>query len=345
MRGSISKKNWGKHADKAISLFRMENSSGAYVELTNYGATIVSVVVPDQFGKPGNVVLGFPTATGYLNDTCYLGATIGRYANRIAKAAFTLANQPHHLDANDGSHSNHGGFNGFNKQAFDATVDRDTLTFRYTSTAGAGGYPGNLHVEVGYRWSEANELTIRYWATTDKQTILNMTNHAYFNLSAGQRNILGHTLHIESTQLVDTDGDYIPTGAVVPSGDLAFTGLPVRTRMLQHESGIRGLNHCYVLNKSEPGALQHAARLQDPPSGRTLDVHTTYPGLLLYTGDFLHSTASGHDNRVYKPFDGLCLECQYFPDSPNHPNFPSTVLDAGDSYHEQISYKFSTPPV
>lgn len=341
MGGIISKRDWSRRDNKAVFLYRMENGSGAYVELTNYGAAIVSAVVPDRCGKRENVVLGFPSAEKYYTDTCYLGATIGRYANRIAKAGFLLDGSHYQLETNDGVHTNHGGTSGFNKQVYDVDIVHETLTFTLFSPDGAGGYPGNVLLVVSYRWSETNELHIHYTATTDKKTVLNLTNHAYFNLSGGKRKIFTHNLYIDASKIVETGNDYIPTGTVLPCGDLSFQGVPIIERMQQQGDEISGLNSCYVLNKTTGGNLQKAARLADNLSGRILEVYTTYPGLLLYTGDFLHSTSSGHGNRVYGPFDGLCLECQYFPDSPNHSGFPSTVLDAGDVYHEQIIYKFN----
>ncbi len=327
---------------RAIFRYRLENGAGAYVELTNYGASLVSAVVPDRHGCLEHVVLGFPAAEGYLQDTCYIGATIGRFANRIANAEFSLAGSRYRLDANDGHHSNHGGSDGFDKQLFEATVDGDTVTFSLHSIDGQGGYPGNLELAVSYRWTETNELHIEYTGISDRRTVLNVTNHAYFNLSGGQRTIVDHHLCIDAAEIVETRGDHIPTGVLVPAGVHAFPGVTLRARMAHQGNHVRGLNHCYVLRPEPAGTLRQAARLADPVSGRVLDVCTTYPGLLLYTGDLLHSQQPGHWNRNYMPYDGLCLECQYFPDSPNHPAFPSTVLEAGGRYHERIVYRFDT---
>lgn len=342
MAGLISKEDWGMCDGGAIFRYRMENGAGAYVELTNYGASLVSAVVPDRHGRPDHVVLGFPTVEGYLRDSCYLGSTIGRYANRIAGAAFSLAGTRYRLEANDGPHSNHGGNSGFDRQVFEAAIDGDVLTFSLRSLDGHGGYPGNVQLAVSYRWSETNELHIEYAGTSDKRTVLNVTNHAYFNLSAGQRRITGHNLYINAAQLVETRGDHIPTGQLVPVGALSFPGVPVAGRMRRNSDGMTGLNDCYVLQQAGTGSMRQAARLTDGESGRMLEVYTTYPGLLLYTGDYLYSTVPGHGNACYGPHDGLCLECQYFPDSPNHPAFPSTVLEAGGRYHERIMYRFST---
>lgn len=331
MTNVISKEDWGIHENQNVFLYRIKNSTGAYVELTNFGASIVAVVVPDRHGHPDNVVLGFPHLNGYINDHCYVGATIGRYANRIAFAGFDLDGHHYALEPNDGRHTNHGGIAGFHKRVFDVTVHDDAIFFHLTSTDGDGGFPGNLRLTVVYQWSEANELHIHYEAISDKKTILNVTNHAYFNLSGGKTDIADHRLQVSAFHVLETTADYIPTGVLTPCPNPSF-------------SQIKGLNHCYVLNEAAQNRLKKAALLHDADSGRALEVYTTYPGLMVYSGDFLSSDIPGHARLPYRPFDGICLECQYFPDSPNHPDFPSTVLDIDAVYNEQILYKFTVSP-
>jgi len=331
MASVISKEDWGIHKDHAVFLYRMENSTGAYVELTNFGASIVAVAVPDRNGHFGNVVLGFPQIKGYIDDCCYVGATIGRYANRIAFASFDLDGHHYDLKPNDGVHANHGGIAGFHKRIFDVKVHDEAISFHLTSTDGEGGFPGNLLLTVVYRWSEANELQIQYEATSDKKTILNVTNHAYFNLSGGKTDIVNHRLQVSASHVLETTEDYIPTGVLTPCSNPSF-------------SRIKGLNHCYVLNEAGQNRLRKAALLRDTDSGRTLEVYTSYPGLVVYSGDFLSGNVPGYAGAPYRPFDGVCLECQYFPDSPNHPDFPSTVLDIEAVYSEQILYKFTVSP-
>jgi len=322
---SLSWKSWGTYENEDVYLFRIENRTGAFVELTNYGATVVSIVVPDKNKKLGNVILGFPKLQNYIHDTCYLGSTIGRFANRIAGAGFNLDGINYQLEANDNGNSNHSASAGFNSKVFDYLIDEDRLIFRILSRDEEGGYPGNLTLEVCYQWTNDNTLLITYTAVTDKKTVVNITNHCYFNLSAiASRNILGHQLAINTESMLEAGTDYIPTGRIVKT-DAA------------HLTSLKEINTCYVLNK--PGV---AATLKDPDSGRILKIHTTYPGLMLYTGDYLESKSNGHLGKPYEPLDGICLECQYYPDSPNHSNFPSTILEPDHLYQESITYKFST---
>ena len=324
MSSSISRKSWGNYKNKDIYLFRIENETGAFVELTNYGATVVSIVVPDRNNRLGNVILGFPELQGYLDDTCYLGSTVGRFANRISKASFNLDGIDYHLEANDNGNSNHSASAGFNSKVFDYIIDDDLLIFRILSEDGEGGYPGNLTLEVCYQWAPDNSLLITYTAVTNRKTVVNITNHCYFNLSAGDRsNSLKHRLTINAESVVEAGTDHIPTGRIS------------RTRTTQINN-LKEINTCYVLNDQNV-----AATLTDPDSGRKLEIATSYPGLMLYTGDYLESQHVGHSGKPYKPLDGLCLECQYYPDSPNHSNFPSTILEPDHLYQESITYKFS----
>jgi len=334
---NISKEPWGKFRDKNIYLFKMKNKSGAFVELTNYGATIVSVVVPDKHHVLGNVVLGFPELQGYIDDHCYLGSTVGRFANRISNAAFNLDQTRYQLEANDNGNTNHSASAGFNDKVFDYFVDDDRLIFRLLSADGSGGYPGNLVLEVCYQWTDLNELLIGYTAETDKKTIVNITNHSYFNLSGQNGNFFNHQLTINAEKIVEATEDFIPTGAIIEAGTFEFKSTKIADRIISKSNEPKGLNICYVLNNKNQAAV-----LLDPQSGRSLEIQTTYPGLMLYTGDYLKTAHAGHLGIPYQPFDALCLECQYYPDSPNQPGFPSTVLHPGGTYQESITYKFNT---
>ncbi|WP_419702125.1 aldose epimerase family protein [Mucilaginibacter sp. NFX135] len=323
-----------------MCLFKMENTHGAYVELTNYGATLVSVVVPDRHGVYSNVVLGFPSLHAYLDDDCYIGSTIGRYANRIGGASFQLDGITWYLENNDGENTNHGGSKGFNTRVFKYVVTAEGLYFTIQSTDGEGGYPGNLELTVHYVWTDLNELLISYCASTDKKTIANFTNHAYFNLSNDGAKIFDHRLTIHAGSLLQNDGNYIPTGIIEPVGNRRLSDTVIKNKMMVNETHITGLNDCYILDE-QPGTYHKlAAELTEKRSGRKLEIFTTYPALMVYTGDYLQSEYLGHHQNPYSPFDGICLECQHYPDSPNHSNFPTTVLNPGDTYHESIIYKF-----
>jgi len=335
----ITFESFGTFRDSGLLLFRLTNNSGAYAELTNYGATIVSVVVPDKNGKPGNVVLGFDEPAGYLDDTCYIGSTIGRFANRIANARFCLNGIAYQLDANDNGNSNHGGKSGFNYRVFDYEIGEESLIFKLTSADGDGGFPGRLGLQVVYEWTDDNRLKITYLAEAGKPTIANFTNHAYFNLSGKAGNMPDHILTINGDMILDADVAYIPNGRVIQAGSKTFNNDVIGKKM--NEYGIEGFNDYYILNDAG-GGLKHAATLEDPASGREMNVFTTYPGLMFYTGDFLQSNYPGHTGKPYHPFDGLCLECQFYPDAPNHPDFPSAVLLPGETYHHQVIYEFIT---
>ncbi|SEO63945.1 aldose 1-epimerase [Mucilaginibacter gossypiicola] len=334
---------WGQLNSADVFLFRIENENGAYVKLTNYGAAIVSIVVPDKQQQLENVVVGFPDLDGYLNDTCYIGSTIGRYANRIGNARFKLDGKIYYLDTNDGKNSNHAGKSGFNYRVFAAEAIDNGVIMTLTSPDGDGGYPGTLELTVTYTWSDDNELLINYKAATDKSTIANFTNHAYFNLSAFKSKIYNHKLTISSEYIVDSYEDYTPSGAIIPARQKAFSNNKLSDKFKIDESKVEGLNLFYIIDtETEENKLAYAALLTDEESGRTLKVYTDYPGVFLYTGDYLSSTSPTHTGKSAKPFDALCLECQHYPDSINHPNFPQATLQAGDVYDQSILYKFGT---
>lgn len=336
----ISHTRWGRYRDAEVYRFRLENTQGAVVELTNYGATLISVVVPDKAGCMENVVLGFPSLEGYLHDVCYIGSTIGRYANRIRDARFRLGDMEYTLEANDNGNTNHGGPGGFHDRVFDFELLDNGVAFTLQSADGEGGYPGNLRFKVTYTWDDDNMLSIGYSAVSDKQTVVNFTNHAYFNLSAGRENILKHMLTVHAKEMLESGPGFLPTGRVVQVGDQSFTGHRIAERLTIADGDVRGLNTYYITGAAGGMEPTLACTLADAVSGRRLDVYTTYPGLMLYTGDYLQSEYPGHGGVRYKAFEGVCLECQYYPDSPSHASFPSTVLEAGARFEEQIVMRF-----
>lgn len=336
----IEQRSFGYLPDgREVALIRLTNKSGAFAEFTNFGATWISSSVPDSKGQFDDVVLGYPTLDGYLSDTCYLGSTIGRFANRIGSARFSIGENEYMLEANDGQNSNHGGFSGFNKKLWDVTLFDFCVCFSLFSPDGEGGYPGNLTVEVCYHFSEDNQVTINYKAESDKRTYVNLTNHAYFNLS-GEVNVLNHCLNIPSDTILETNKDYIPTGQFrdVHGSPFDFT-TPTKLgeRIFEKEDQLewnKGYNHCYVVNQNENKGLELAAILSDPFSGRTLEVQTTLPSILVYTGNYLETNFQGKKGTNYNPYEGVCLEAQFFPDTPNHIHFPSCLISPGDIYQQ-----------
>lgn len=325
MSTTVTYKAWGTTQGKDVFLFTLTNRSGAFVEVTNYGATLVSVNVPDKNGKLGNTIIGFPTLQSYLDDNCYIGSTIGRFANRISNSRFSLNGETYQLEANDGVNSNHSASSGFNSKVFGFEIyEGEGVTFAIHSDDGEGGYPGNLSLRVTYMWTDNNELLISYKSVSDKDTFVNITNHAYFNLSNGDLTILDHQLQINADEVVAAGDDYIPTGEIIPAGPIAL-------------DRNKGINSYYILNENE---TECDARLIDPSSGRTLTVNTSYPGIFLYTGDYLNSKHMNLDNRNCQPFEGLCLECQHYPDAINRPEFPSVLLPKHHVYDEFINFKF-----
>lgn len=330
---TITSTFWGCTAGCPVYIFRLTNTSGAYVELINYGATLVSASIPDRDGHLGNVVLSHNSLQDYLVGQNYLGATIGRYANRIGNAEFTLDGTLYKLDDNDNGNSNHGGHIGFNAKVFNYEVLDEHIRFAVSSPDGESGFPGNVELTVDYQWTDKNELFINYQAVTDLSTPLNITNHAYFNLSAGGGDIFDHRLTILSDKIIEAEEDHIPTGLIIPAGDLKFDQNKIEEKVKRTDHTITGLNICYVLDRMQQDSAP-ACILTDNHSGRSLEVYTSYPGLILYTGDYL-------SGPTHQPFDGLCLECQFFPDSPNHPAFPSTILRPGEVYDHSIVFKFS----
>ena len=319
-----------------IYLFKLVNDSGAYVELSNYGATIVSIVVPDRNDNLISVALGFPSFEGYGQDESYIGSTIGRFANRIGGGSFVLNGKRFSLDRNDGQNSNHSGKAGFHAKVFSFQTGTDTITFWLSSSDGEGGFPGNVQFEVKYSWNNENELSIVYTATTDQTTVMNFTNHAYFNLE-GEGNILDHNLTVFADTMLEADSSYIPTGTIRKADVASGVEKSIQERI--KINGGSGLNSYYLFN-TQRNNHEMVCQLKNETSGIQLRVFTSLPGVQLYSGDYLMSKHAGHNGKPYKSLQGLCLECQFPPDSPNHANFLSTVVDAGSEFNHYILYKF-----
>jgi aldose 1-epimerase len=307
--------------------------------------------VPDRQGKMGDVVLGYDSLDGYVNDKSYFGALIGRYGNRIAHGQFTLDGVTYKLAKNNGDNSLHGGVKGFNKRVWDAkeisSKEGPALRLNYLSKDGEEGYPGNLKVQVVYTLTDANELKIDYSATTDKKTVLNLTNHSYFNLAGqGSGDILRQELMLQADKFTPVDAGLIPTGELRPVEGTPFdfrTKTVIGARINNDDEQLKlgkGYDHNFVLTRTAEFSL--AARVSEPSSGRVLEVWTSEPGVQFYTGNFLDGSARGKGAKPYDFRTGFCLETQHFPDSPNHPEFPSTVLSPGEVYHSTTSYKFLT---
>ena len=333
-----------------MEIFTLTNANGVEVRTMPYGAAIVSLRVPDRGGRIDDVVLGFDTLDGYLARTTYFGAVVGRYGNRIAKGQFTLDGRSYQLATNNGPNHLHGGIKGFDKQLWHAEpFDRDGrvgVAYTLTSADGDQGYPGTLNVKVTYTLSPANELTVEYEGTTDHSTVINLTQHSFFNLAGdGSGDILGHKLTLDADRFTPVDATLIPTGELAPVDGTPFDfrqPVAIGARIDADHPQLRhgtGYDHNWVINGS-PGTLRHAARVEDPSTGRTLDVSTTEPGVQFYAGNFLDGTITGKSGHVYKRRAGLCLETQHFPDSPNKPQFPSTVLRPGETYRSRTVFTF-----
>ena len=342
MKAGIIKTDWGAVGGKKVYLFTLTNSKGAEVKISNYGGTVTSFVTADKAGRRSSIIIGFDSLNTYLQNPSYFGALIGRYCNRIGNAKFTLEGKVYKLAANNGKNSLHGGLKGFDKVVWEATVINDSLpslTLDYKSKDGEEGYPGNLKVTVQYTLTEDNELKIEYNAETDKATPVNLTNHSYFNLSGTVSNtILSHTLMIDADHYTPVDTSLIPTGEIkeVTGTPFDFTKLKAIGTDLDSVKG--GFDHNWMLNKKGT-SLQKVAVLSDSASGRSLEVYTTEPGLQFYTGNFLDGTVINHDGKPINLHTALCLETQHFPDSPNNPGFPSTILQPGEKYHSLTVYK------
>ncbi len=347
----IVKQPFGVTTDQQpVDLYTLANDHGVTAQITNYGCTIVTLQTPDRQGNPGDIVLGFATLADYQARSPFFGCVAGRYANRIGNASFDLDGTTYPLAANNGPNHLHGGLRGFDKVVWQGETSRSdgavALHLHYASRDSEEGYPGNLDVTITYTLTNQNELRIDYRATTDQPTILNLTNHTYFNL-AGQGQILDHVMMIDADRFTPVDATLIPTGEL-PSLDgspLDFrTPTPIGARIDHADTQIRyggGYDHNWVLNRPEIG-LRHVITVTEPTSGRCLDVATSQPGVQFYTGNMLPDALPGKTGQTYTKRSGFCLETQHFPDSPHHAHFPTTVLRPGERYHETTVFTFST---
>jgi aldose 1-epimerase len=351
-KANITRQPFGKTADgQAVELYTLTNASGMVAKIMTYGGTVVSLSVPDRNKKMGDVVLGYDTLDGYLQNNPFFGAIIGRYGNRIAKGRFTLNGKEYKLAQNNGENHLHGGLKGFDKVVWKArevkSAEGPALELTYLSKDGEEGYPGNLSVTVTYTLTNKNELKIDYAATTDQDTVINLTNHSYFNLAgAGTGDILNHVIMINADRFTPVDETLIPTGELRSVKGTPFdftTPTAIGARIDQKDEQLifgKGYDHNFVLNKTGE-RLSLAARVYEPTSGRVMEVYTTQPGMQFYTGNFLDGTITGKSGKVYPRRSGFCLETQHFPDSPNKPGFPSTVLKPGQKYAQTTIYKFA----
>jgi aldose 1-epimerase len=350
--GIVHKARFGKMPDGTpVEIYTLRNSRGMEARILTYGGIVQSLQLPDKNGKFADVVLGFDKLQSYLTNSPYFGALIGRYGNRIANGQFTLDGQTYTLATNNGSNHLHGGLKGFDKVVWTAkpvhTFYGYGLELTYLSKDGEEGYPGNLKVTAVYVVTDKNELLLQFTATTDKDTVVNLTHHSYFNLAGqGNSNILEHVVFINADQTTPVDGGLIPTGKFA---DVAGTPFDFRTptaigeRINDPDPVLQygpGYDHNWVLNKVS-GEEVMAARVFEPTSGRVMEVYTTEPGLQFYTGNFLDGTIKGKNGKVYQYRSAFCMEPQHFPDSPNHPNFPSVELKPGETYRSTIIYRFS----
>lgn len=344
----LTKEAWGKTADgQAVTRFTLQNTTGTRVQIIDYGATITSVETADKAGKLANITLGFPKLDGYLQRHPYFGSTVGRYGNRIAGGKFKIDGNEYTLAQNNGPNSLHGGVKAFDQKMWKTeevkTADRVGVKFTYVSPDGEEGFPGKLTVSVTYSLSNKNELAMEYEATTDKATVVNMTNHAYWNLGgAGSGTILKHELTLTADKYLPIDKTSIPTGELADVKGTVFdftTAHAIGERIDElkkppHET--RGYDHCYVL-RGQSGKLELAAKVKDPASGRTMQILTTEPGIQLYCGNFL---GGGEGEAGYKQHEAFCLETQHYPDSPNQPKFPTTLLKPGQTYKTSTVHIF-----
>lgn len=334
-----------------VSLYTLRNASGMEARITNYGGIIVSLKVPDRKGTPGDVVLGYDSLSSYVKASPYFGCLIGRYGNRIAAGKFSLGGTEYTLAVNNAPNHLHGGTKGFDKVVWTVhepeSVPGKSLVLTYTSKDGEEGYPGRLDVRVVYTLTDSNEIKIQYTAKTDKPTVVNLTQHSYFNLAGpGDGTILGHQVMIAADRFTPIDATLIPTGELRPVKDtpLDFTTLTaIGARINKDDEQLRyglGYDHNFVLNKPE-GTFGLAARVVEPTTGRVMEVFTSEPGIQFYSGNFLDGSYIGKGGKPYQHRYGFCLETQHYPDSPNHPDFPSTVLKPGEEYSTTTVYRFS----
>lgn len=350
----ISESDFGKTSEgEAVTKYTITNSAGLEMSVINYGGIITSLKIPNKNGEYQDVVLGLDSVSQYETAGTYFGAIIGRFGNRIANASFELDGKKYQLEANDGPNSLHGGNKGFDKVIWNvepsAGEDEASLKLTYTSKDGEGGYPGNLETTVTYTINSNNELDIKYEATTDQKTVVNLTQHSYFNLSGDfSKTILDHVVQIDADEYLPVDKTLIPTGKLEPVEGTPFDfrePTPISEGMKQEESNEQlkrgpGFDHCWVLNDQDNG-MRLAASAYEPTSGRLMEVYTTEPALQFYIGNFLDGSLPAKGGGNYEKRTGFCMETQHYPDSPNQEQFPSVVLEPGDTYTSETAYKFS----
>ncbi|MFM1835738.1 MAG: Aldose 1-epimerase [Bacteroidota bacterium] len=334
--------------NEAVTLYTLKNSKGMEVQIMNYGAIITKIMVPDKNKVIEDVVLGFDSVADYIKDSPYFGAVVGRYGNRIAAGKFSLDGKNYSLAAQNNGQHLHGGLKGFDKKVWKTLSQKPgSLTLSYLSKDGEEGFPGNLEVQVTYTLTEDNAIAMDYTAKTDQATVLNICNHSYFNLTGNvKRDVLDHTIQLNAPFFIPVDKVLIPTGEVksVKGGPFDFTspkkiGLEINAADEQIAFG-GGYDHCYAFDKA-PGAYAKIAHVEEPVSGRVMEVFTTEPGVQFYTGNNLDGHLIGKYGAKYNKRTGFCLETQHYPDSPNKPNFPSTVLRPGETYTSKTVYQFS----
>ena len=349
--GQIDKQPFGTApTGEPVDIYTLRNGKGAEARIMTYGGIVVSLKMPDKDGQFSDVVLGYDDLDSYVKKSPYFGALIGRYGNRIGGAKFTLDGTTYTLATNDGPNMLHGGLKGFDKRVWSATpggsADGPQLILHYLSKDGEEGFPGNLDVTATFTLTHDNALRLEYMATTDKDTVVNLTHHGYFNL-AGKGDILSHVVMIPADRFTPVDSTLIPTGVLQPVENTPFdfrTATAIGARIGQDDEQLKfgkGYDHNWVINKTM-GDLTLMARVTEPTSGRVMEVWSTEPGLQFYSGNFLDGTITGKGGRVYEHRDAFCMEPQHYPDSPNKPDFPTTELKPGEVYHNTIIYKFST---
>jgi aldose 1-epimerase len=342
----ISSRPFGRTAaGQPVTLYLLTNNAGHEIHVSSYGATLVAAHVPDRAGGRADVLHGFDTLEGYLGEHPYFGSTVGRYGNRIARGRFELDGAAYHLAVNNGQNHLHGGPGGFHALCWEDSVDGERVTMRHLSPDGEEGYPGSLDASVTFSLDDTGALRLDYRAVTDRATVLNLTNHAYFNL-AGGGDILGHELQIAAPRFLPVDATQIPTGEIVSvtSTPFDFTtstaiGARINADDAQLKGALGGYDHCWVFDHGgDLGA--RVVKVREPGSGRTLEVYTTQPAVQFYSANFLDGSVRGKGGRPYEKHSAFCLETQHFPDSPNHPAFPSTVLRPGEEYRHTTIYRF-----
>ena len=349
--GQIDKQPFGTApTGEPVDIYTLRNGKGAEARIMTYGGIVVSLKMPDKDGQFSDVVLGYDDLDSYVKKSPYFGALIGRYGNRIGGAKFTLDGTTYTLATNDGPNMLHGGLKGFDKRVWSATpggsADGPQLILHYLSKDGEEGFPGNLDVTATFTLTHDNALRLEYMATTDKDTVVNLTHHGYFNL-AGKGDILSHVVMIPADRFTPVDSTLIPTGVLQPVDNTPFdfrTATAIGARIGQDDEQLKfgkGYDHNWVINKTM-GDLTLMARVTEPTTGRVMEVWSTEPGLQFYSGNFLDGTITGKGGRVYEHRDAFCMEPQHYPDSPNKPDFPTTELKPGEVYHNTIIYKFST---